>query len=275
MTTRGSIKRPPELLEGAALEELLVLEFPNAPKGSILSLFVRLAVERKLAIRFERNIDSFYPHTENPPHITYTTGPIPPANDYERHILNSAVAMTYGIAVPRAFSERLKEAARAVYWLRPSTYEAVQWLLLAVVVVTAIVFIGTHGVEDLRSATFTDSAATFIAGLVVIAIMSGGAGSWLRRLVLPRLRSFRGNMLYEQLHILNERVASGALPATVSEQLRLLPYMIPNIDRADPLIEKLAERRGTKQSALAELFGTETSSDFYRLIVELYRRRAR
>jgi hypothetical protein len=110
---------------------------------------------------------------------------------------------------------------------------------------------------------------------VVLAIMSGAAGRWLRRLVLPRLRSFRGNLLYEQLHILNERVASGALPGTVSEQLRLLPYMIPNLDRAQPLIEKLAERRGTKPSVLAELFGTENASDFYRLVAELYRRPAR
>jgi hypothetical protein len=275
MTTSGSIKRPPELLEGAALEELLVLEFPSAPEGSLIPLFVRLSVERKLVIRFERSIDDFYPHTENPPHISFTAGPIPPANTYEQQVLNSAVAMTYGTVIPRAFHERLKTAARAVYWLRPGTYETAQWFLLAIVVVTAVVFIGTHAVEDLRGETFGNTAATFLAGLVVIAIMSGAAGSRLRRFVLPRLRSFRGNMLYEQLHILNERVASGALPGTVTEQLRLLPYLIPNLDRAQPLVEKLAERRGTKRSVLAELFGTENSSDFYRLIAELYHRRAR
>lgn len=275
MTTRRSLKRPPELLEGAALEELLVLEFPSAPEGSLFPLFVHLAVERKLVIRFQRSIDSFYPHTENPPHITFTAGPIPPSNAYEQQVVNSAIAMSYGVIVPRAFPERLNAAAQAVYWLRPSTYATAQWLLLAVVVVIAFVFIGTHGVLELRGETFTSTAVTFFAGLVVLAVMSGAAGSWLRRLVLPHLRSFRGNMLYEQLHILNERVTSGSLPGTVSEQLRLLPYMIPNLDRAKPLIEKLAERRGTKQSVLAELFGTESPSDFYRLIAELYRWRVR
>jgi hypothetical protein len=162
MTTRDSIKRPPELLEGAALEELLVLEFPSAPEGSLLPLFVHLAVERKLVIRFKRSIDSFYPHTENPPHIAFTAGSSAPANAYERQVLNSALAMTYGIVVPRVFHERLKEAAQAVYWLRPITYETLQWCLLAIVVVSAVVFIGTNGADDLRGETFTNTALTFL-----------------------------------------------------------------------------------------------------------------
>jgi hypothetical protein len=267
-----SFLRRAELLEDVRLEEVLAVQCPIAPDLAALPLVIHLAAERKLTINFRWHVVDGYPHDEPSPSIDFTAGPVTPSSSEGAQLVEAVLAARYRFVTPHAVRERLRRAADDVYWLHPSTYLVFQRVVLAIVLVAALLFIVDSGVTELPTTDLRNLLLTFVSFGVCAAIGSGTAGRRLYKWALPRLRSFRGKLISEDLRILNDRLTAGNLPRTQDEQLHLLPFVILGGTGAAPLLRKLAETDGHGTSALQERFGTATASDFNAFLEEFSRR---